>query len=73
MPFPLAAVRRAIDEEMACTLCDVLVRRLPVGAARYPGDEAVERCGSLMAAQLGWDARRLAAETDAVRAFYRVW
>jgi glycerol-3-phosphate dehydrogenase len=58
---------------MACTLCDVLIRRLPVGAARYPGDEAVQRCGSLMAARLGWDAGRMAAETEAVRAFYRIW
>ena len=71
--FPLATVHRAIDDEMACTLCDVLIRRLPVGAAGYPGDEAVQRCGTLMAARLGWDARRLAAETEAVRAFYRVW
>jgi len=66
-------VHQAIEAEMACTLCDVLIRRLPVGAARYPGDEAVARCGSLMAARLGWDARRLAAETEAVRAFYRIW
>jgi glycerol-3-phosphate dehydrogenase len=72
-PIPLAAVHRAIDDEMACTLCDVLIRRLPVGAARYPGDEVVARCGSLMAARMGWDARRTAAETEAVRAFYRVW
>ena len=71
--IPLAAVRHAIDEEMARTLCDVLIRRLPAGAAGYPGDEAVERCGALMAAQLGWDARRRAAEVEAVRAFYRVW
>ena len=70
---PEAAVAHAIDEEMACTLCDVVVRRLPIGAGGYPGDEAVSRCGALMSARLGWDAGRLAAEIDAVRAFYRVW
>ena len=73
LPIPLAVVRHAIDEEMACTLCDVLIRRLPAGAGGYPGNEAVERCASVMAAHLGWDSHRLAAEIDAVRAFYRVW
>jgi glycerol-3-phosphate dehydrogenase len=71
--FPTAAVRLAVEEEMACTLADVLIRRLPIGAGGHPGDEAVSRCGAVMAALHGWDARRLAAEADAVRDFYRVW
>lgn len=71
--IPGAAVRLAVEDEMACTLADVLIRRLPVGAGGYPGDEAVSRCGAIMAALLGWDARRLAVEEGAVRDFYRVW
>jgi glycerol-3-phosphate dehydrogenase len=70
---PAAAVRHAIDHEMACTLADVVIRRLPLGAAAYPGDRAVAACGALMAAACGWDAARLASEIDAVRDFYRVW
>ncbi len=58
---------------MACTLADVVVRRLPLGAAGHPGDGVVAACGAIMAAALGWDAGRLAAEIEAVRDFYRVW
>jgi glycerol-3-phosphate dehydrogenase len=71
--YPAAAVIHAIEEEMACTLADVVVRRLPFGAAGYPGDDVVLACGTVMAAARGWDAARLAAETDAVRALYKVW
>jgi glycerol-3-phosphate dehydrogenase len=71
--YPAAAVLHAIEDEMACTLTDVVVRRLPIGAAGHPGDDAVTACGAVMATALGWDAERLAAEVDAVRDFYRVW
>ena len=73
VPVPAASVLHAIENEMACTLADVVVRRLPLGAAAYPGDTAVAACGAIMAAGLGWDADRLAEEIGAVRDFYRVW
>jgi glycerol-3-phosphate dehydrogenase len=73
VPIPAAAVVHAIEEEMACTLADVVVRRLPIGSASYPGDDVVAACGRIMAAMSGWDGGRLAAETDAVRDVYRVF
>ncbi len=73
VPFAAAAVLRAIEDEMACTLTDVVVRRLPIGAAGHPGDDVVAACGAVMARALGWDAERLAAEVEAVRDVYRVW
>jgi glycerol-3-phosphate dehydrogenase len=73
VPFPAAAVVHAIEDEMACTLADVVIRRLPVGAAGYPGDNAVSACGAIMAAASGWDSARLTAEIEAVREFYRIW
>jgi glycerol-3-phosphate dehydrogenase len=63
----------AVEDEMACTLADVVARRLSFGAASYPGDAAVAACGALMAFLLGWDADRLSAEIEAVRDLYRVW
>jgi glycerol-3-phosphate dehydrogenase len=63
----------AIEDEMACTLADVVIRRLPVGGAAYPGDSVVSACGAIMARACGWDVARLAAEIDAVREFYRIW
>jgi glycerol-3-phosphate dehydrogenase len=70
---PAAAVLHAIEHEMACTLADVVVRRLPLGAAGHPGDAVVAACGRLMADACGWTAERLRTEIDAVRDFYRVW
>jgi len=72
VPYPAAAVMHAIEEEMAVTLADIVVRRLPIGAGGHPGDDAVAACGAVMAAALGWDAERLAAEIDAVRDVYRI-
>jgi glycerol-3-phosphate dehydrogenase len=73
VPIPAAAVVHAVEAEMACTLADVVVRRLPLGAAAYPGDDVVRACGVLMAAACGWDEERLATEVDAVRDVYRIW
>jgi glycerol-3-phosphate dehydrogenase len=72
VPVPAAAVVHAVEHEMACALADVVVRRLPLGAAAYPGDAAATACGAIMASLLGWDADRLAAELESVRAFYEV-
>jgi len=72
VPYPAAAVLHAIEDEMACTLADVVIRRLPIGAAGHPGDETVSACGAIMASALGWDAERAAKEIEAVRDFYRI-
>ena len=72
LPFPAAAILHAIEDEMAVTLADVVIRRLPIGAAGYPGDDTVTACGAIVAAALGWDAERLAAEIDGVRDVYRI-
>jgi glycerol-3-phosphate dehydrogenase len=70
--LPKAAIVHAVRSEMACTLADVLVRRLPVGAAGYPGDAAVASTAALMARLCGWDAGRVSRETEALRALYRI-
>jgi glycerol-3-phosphate dehydrogenase len=73
VPVPAASVLHAIEHEMACTLADVVVRRLPIGAAACPDDTVVAACGTIMAAGMGWDAERLAVEIAAVRDFYKIW
>ncbi len=65
-----AAIVHAVRSEMASTLTDVVVRRTGLGAAGYPGDEVVSACAGLMARELGWDARRVAAERAELLAFY---
>jgi glycerol-3-phosphate dehydrogenase len=60
----------AARSEMAVTLSDALIRRTPVGALGYPGEEAVAYGAEIVGAELHWSADRKQAEIDAVRAFY---
>jgi glycerol-3-phosphate dehydrogenase len=60
----------AARKEMAVTLADAIIRRTPLGALGYPGDEAVARAADILAAELRWSDARRQAEVDAVRRFY---
>jgi glycerol-3-phosphate dehydrogenase len=55
---------------MAMTLGDAVVRRTPLGALGYPGDEPVRRAAAVVGSELGWDAEREQREIEALRAFY---
>lgn len=65
-----AEVAHAVRGEMACRLTDVVLRRLPIGAAGYPGKAAVEAAAHVAGAELGWDAERRRAEVAAVETAY---
>ena len=54
--------RLAVRDEMALHLDDVLLRRLDVGTAGRPPEEAVARVALVVANELGWNAERRAAE-----------
>jgi len=60
----------AVRKEMAVTLADAMIRRTPLGALGYPGDEAVERAAALVGGELGWSDEQRRREMAAVRAFY---
>lgn len=60
----------AARHEMAMTLSDVLIRRTPIGALGYPGDATASTAAAIVAAELGWDEVRSAAEVAALRRFY---
>jgi glycerol-3-phosphate dehydrogenase len=61
----------AVRCEMAVTLSDAVVRRTPLGALGYPGDQAAERAADVVGAELGWTAERRRTEIEALRRFYR--
>jgi glycerol-3-phosphate dehydrogenase len=61
----------AVREEMAVTLSDALLRRSDAGSAGHPGDAAVARAASLMAAESNWAPSRVADEIAGVDAVYR--
>jgi glycerol-3-phosphate dehydrogenase len=61
-------VRDVVRQEMALTLSDALLRRLDLGTAGPPVEADVAVTAAVMAAELGWDAARLAAERAALAA-----
>jgi glycerol-3-phosphate dehydrogenase len=61
----------AARSEMAVTLADAMIRRTPVGALGDPGDDALERAATIVAAELRWPEERKQREIRAVKAFYR--
>jgi glycerol-3-phosphate dehydrogenase len=65
-----AELVKAAKSEMAVTLRDALIRRTPVGALGYPGDEALARGAELLAVECRWSDDRKRSEIDAVKSFY---
>lgn len=61
----------AARHEMAVTLADAVIRRTSLGALGHPGEATLARAARVMAAELGWNAERSAAEIRAVDGFYR--
>jgi glycerol-3-phosphate dehydrogenase len=65
-----AELVKAARNEMAITLADALIRRTPVGALGYPGDDAVARAADIVGGERGWSDEQKRAEASAVKAFY---
>ena len=60
-PYVLAELRHAVEQEMALTLGDLLIRRVPVAfETRDNGRAAARRLAPLAATWLGWDDARTA-------------
>jgi glycerol-3-phosphate dehydrogenase len=57
---------RAVREEMAVTLTDIVFRRTGLGAVPGPDRAAVEAAARMAGSELGWDSVRREAEIDAV-------
>ena len=72
LPDLLAEAVYAARSEQARTLGDVLLRRtrlgLLAGARRSSSDATLGRVAAATGGELGWDAARIAAETEAFRA-----
>jgi glycerol-3-phosphate dehydrogenase len=64
-PDVVAELHRAVQDEMAVSLQDVLLRRTGIGTSRCQGRDCAEAIGRRMAPLLGWTPRRLDAELDA--------
>jgi glycerol-3-phosphate dehydrogenase len=71
-PVVGAELAWAVRHEMAETLCDAVLRRTPLGALGYPGDQAVAGAAHIMGVERGWTEERKRREVEAVRQFYSV-
>ena len=60
----------AARHEMAETLRDAVLRRTPLGALGYPGDQAAAQAADLIGAERGWSDERRTAELQSLRQFY---
>ena len=62
----------AARKEMVVTLADAVIRRTPLGALEYPGDQAVEHAAQIVGGELGWTEERRREEMAAVKRFYEI-
>ena len=60
----------AVRHEMAETLCDAVLRRTPLGALGYPGDQAAARAAAIIGAERQWSDERTQMELGSLRQFY---
>lgn len=70
LPITGAQIVEAARHEMALTLEDVVLRRTGLGAAGYPGDDAVLKVERLMRDELGWTSARVDDEIRLLKEFY---
>ncbi|MBW1636585.1 MAG: FAD-dependent oxidoreductase [Deltaproteobacteria bacterium] len=63
-PLLKAEVEYCMEEEMALTLADIVLRRTDLGTEKCPPDHVLNELASLMAKKLGWDSRRKQREID---------
>ena len=68
-PDLVAELYLAVQDEMAVSLQDVLLRRTGIGTSRCQGLDCAGAIGQRMAQLLGWTPRRLEAELEAYRAY----
>lgn len=65
-------VAHAVQEEMAQTLADVVIRRTGLGAAGKPADSVMNDVAVRMQEMLRWSDQRKANELDALTRFYDI-
>jgi glycerol-3-phosphate dehydrogenase len=72
LPVIGAELVLAARGEMVMTLADAVVRRTPIGALGYPGDDAVGRAAAIVGTELKWSDDRRSGEIAALKRFYGI-
>ena len=67
-----AQISFALDQEMALTLEDMVMRRTSIGQFGPPSAKILDRIADQMATHLGWDAARKAREIESLAPIYEI-
>jgi len=67
-----AQARHAVRQEMALSLCDVMLRRTSLGLLGMPEKDILDAVSKVMVQELGWDQARLGREIQGLEDVYRV-
>ena len=65
-------IARAVREEMAVSLEDVIMRRTGIGQEGDPGPDAIDRAATIMAGECGWSEAHRRAEMQSVTSLFPV-
>ena len=69
---PPDPIRHAIEDEMAQTLSDIVIRRTGIGAAGKPSDAVTRDIAARMQSTLGWSEERTTSELEVLKRFYEL-
>ena len=67
-----AQIIHAVRQEMAVTLCDLVMRRTGIGQLGLPRRDVLDAASRLMGTELGWDKARCALEVEALLPLFRM-
>ena len=62
----------AIRNEMAFTLCDLLLRRTGIGLIGHPGEQKLLKIAEVVAQELNWDSQRKNDEIESINDLLKV-
>jgi len=68
---PDTVLTHAVEEEMACHLSDLLLRRTGLAEAGKPDNDTLKTCAKLMGKHLNWDKDRIDEEIEYIHALFR--
>jgi glycerol-3-phosphate dehydrogenase len=69
--IPVTELVYAVQEEMALTLSDLILRRTNLGSAQCPADETLNFCAHYMGSLLGWNEEEKQRQIHQVQERYR--
>jgi len=68
-----AELRYILENEMVCTLSDLMLRRTDIGSFACPGEDTIEYCADVMAQYQEWDTTQRRENINTLLQCYPEW